>query len=104
MRRAAALGLVAIALAGCAPPATSGTATGVVVDVDGDLTSVDSFTITTALGDRMTFVPAPDGDFAFPLPHLQAHVRSGDPIVVDWAREDDVLWAVSLDDAGDSPH
>lgn len=104
MRRAAALGLVSIALAGCAPPAASGTATGVVVEVDGGLTSVDSFTITTALRDRMTFVPAPDGDFAFPLPHLQAHLRSGDPIVVDWEREDDVLWAVFLDDAGESPH
>lgn len=104
MRRAAALGLLAVVLVGCAPPATSGTAVGVVVAVDGDLTSVEGFTITTALRERMTFVPAPDGDFAFPLPHLQAHVRSGDPVVVDWEREDDVLWATFIDDAFDSPH
>lgn len=97
------LGLVAVA-ACAAPDPTTGVAIGIVVEVDGDLTSVDAFTISTDEGERMTFVPAPDGDFAFPLPHLQDHVRSGVPVAVAWEDEDGTRWAIGVDDAGDSPH
>lgn len=92
------------ALGACVTPDSAGTSTGIVVDVDGDLTSVAEFTISTGLGERMTFVPAGDGDFAFPLPHLQEHVRSGVPVVVEWERDGETLWAVAVDDAGDSEH
>lgn len=84
--------------------ATTGVAVGIVIDVEGDLSSVAEFTISTDEGERMTFVPAPDGEFAFPLPHLQDHVRSGDPVAVAWESEGEVLWAIGVDDAGDSPH
>ncbi len=72
--------------------------TGLVVDVDGDLTTVRSFTVQTPEG-PLTFVPDPNGDFAFPLPHLGAHLRSGDPVRVAYEERDDVLIAVAVDDA-----
>ncbi len=92
-------------LTACSPRAgTTGVAVGIVVEVDGDLSSVDEFTISTDEGERMTFVPAPEGEFAFPLPHLQDHVRSGAPVAVAWEEDGDVLWAIGVDDAGESPH
>jgi hypothetical protein len=97
--------LALLAVAACAPTDDgTGVAIGVVVEVDGDLSTVQAFTISTEDGDRMTFVPADDGEFAFPLPHLQEHVRSGVPVAVAWEREGETLWAIGVDDAGDSPH
>lgn len=96
--------LLALVIGACAAPETSGTSTGVVVDVVGDLTVVEEFTITTGLRDRMTFVPAPDGEFPFPLPHLRSHITSGIPVIVEWERNGDVLYATFVDDAEDSPH
>ncbi len=98
------LGLLAVG-ACAAPDDLRGVAVGMVVDVVGDLTTVREFTISTDDGERMTFVPAPDGDFAFPLPHLQEHVRSGAPVAVAWEEDDaGTRWAIGVDDAGDSPH
>jgi hypothetical protein len=97
--------LALLAAAACAPADEgTGVAIGIVVDVDGDLSTVQAFTVSTEDGERMTFVPADDGDFAFPLPHLQEHVRSGAPVAVAWEREGETLWAIAVDDAGDSPH
>ena len=103
-RRLVGVALVVLVLGACAAPDPTGTATGIVVDVVGDLTTVTEFTISTGLRERMTFVPTPDGDYAFPLPHLQEHVRSGVPVVVDWERDGDVLWATAVDDAVGSEH
>lgn len=76
---------------------------GIVVDVVGDLTAVDRFTVRTNRGEMLTFVPAPDGNYPFPLSHLREHQASVSPIVVAFdEREDGVLIATSVDDADES--
>ena len=42
---------------------SSGTVIGTVINVDGDLTEVQSFTVLVE-GDEMVFVPAADGVYA----------------------------------------
>lgn len=53
------------------------------LEVEGTLDDVTSFTVLVE-GDRLRFVPVAGGDYAFPLSHLQDHVRSGEPVVVGW--------------------
>ncbi len=79
-------------------PSDSGQLTGIVVSVEGDLTSVRSFEVLSD-GDRFVFEPAPDGDFAFPLPHLRDHLRTGEPIAVEYERVDGDLLAMRVSDA-----
>jgi hypothetical protein len=91
------LALVTLLLAAC-----SGTTRveGRVVDVRGDLTSVDRFTVLTDDGEELVLEPDPFGRFPFPLPHLREHLVSGNPIVVDYRPADDgTLIAVAVDDA-----
>lgn len=76
---------------------SSGTVMGVVIDVDGDLEEVRSFTLLVE-GDEMTFVPSSEGEYDYPLSHLRDHLRDGVPIRVGWERRDGELIAVSLDD------
>jgi hypothetical protein len=73
------------------------TALGIVTAVDGDLTSVRSFTVLDR-GELLTFVPAPDGEHAFPLPHLTEHLRDGDPVRVEWGLIDGVRVALRVED------
>lgn len=73
-------------------------ATGIVVDVRGDLQEVDSFTVLVE-GERVDFQVAPDGDFAFPLVHLRDHLRSGEPVVVRWEEDGARRVATFVDDA-----
>ncbi|MGH8953226.1 MAG: hypothetical protein ACRDX9_17620 [Acidimicrobiia bacterium] len=76
------------------------TVEGVVTAVDGDLTTVISFDIHTTDGDTIRLVPAPFGDFAFPLPHLGSHMRSLDPVRVTYTTADDgTNLAQAIDDA-----
>jgi hypothetical protein len=75
----------------------SGTVQGVVTAVDGDLSSVETFTLLVE-GDSMTFVPASDGDFEYPLTHLRDHLRDGTPIRVSWERDGDRLLATMVSD------
>ncbi|HEY7564683.1 MAG TPA: hypothetical protein VIA81_07150 [Acidimicrobiia bacterium] len=70
---------------------------GVVIAVDGDLSEVESFTLLVE-GDRMTFVPVTDGEYAYPLSHLRDHLLDGVPVRVGWERRNDVLVAVRVDD------
>lgn len=84
-------------LLACAPP-TSGTVQGIVVEVEGDLSSVTAFTVLVE-GDRVRFEPSPAGDFAFPLSHLRDHLRSGEPILVGWELDGERRIAIFLDDA-----
>ncbi|HKY48900.1 MAG TPA: hypothetical protein VJQ79_13055 [Acidimicrobiia bacterium] len=77
---------------------TSGTVIGSVINVDGDLTEVRSFTLLVE-GDEMIFVPADDGVYAYPLPHLRDHLRDGTPVKVGWERRGDQLVATTLEDA-----
>lgn len=76
---------------------TSGTVRGPVTGVDGDLTRVTSFSVFVE-GDTWEFVPVEDGDFAFPLPHLREHQRTGEPVLVAWELVEDVRYALSLED------
>jgi hypothetical protein len=76
---------------------TSGTVIGSVINVDGDLTEVRSFTVLVE-GDEMVFVPTEDGDYAYPLPHLRDHLRDGAPVKVGWERRGDQLVATTLED------
>ena len=77
---------------------TSGTVIGTVINVDGDLTAVQSFTVLVE-GDEMVFVPTDDGVYAYPLPHLRDHLRDGTPVRVGWERRGDQLVATTLEDA-----
>ena len=88
--------LASLIWAGCTT--TSGTVIGPVISVDGDLAKVRSFTVLVE-GDEMVFVPIPEGEYAFPLPHLREHLRDGAPIQVGWERRGDNLVAISLEDA-----
>ena len=104
MRRiaASALGL-ALVVAGCGDPGEDReTVRGVVLEVDGDLASVESFVLRTDDGDILEVVPAPDGDFRFPLPHLHDHRRTLEPVLVELDRSVDPPLATAIRDA-DSP-
>ncbi len=92
--RGVAVVLAALLLA-CAP--TSGTARGVVIAVDGDLEAVSSFTVLVE-GEEWLLLPVSDGEYAFALPHLREHQRTGEPILVDWELVDNVRYALSLAD------
>ncbi len=76
------------------------TVVGVVIGVDGDLTTVASFTIRAENGTVLDFVPDEDGDFAFDLPHLRVHLIDRSPVEVRYVTTDDgTLLAVGIDDA-----
>jgi hypothetical protein len=102
VRRLLATALVGVIAAGCGS-AEQGTVEGLVTSVDGDLTTVERFSVL-AEGEPREFVPAADGEFAFPLPHLGEHLRSGDPVVVFWERREGTDYAVRLDDADPDAH
>lgn len=85
-----------LALMACSPQ-TSGTMRGIVVEVTGGLAQVESFTVLVE-GEEVVFRPIPDGDYAFPLPHLQEHLRTGEPVLVGWEAVDDGRVATSLED------
>jgi hypothetical protein len=98
--------LTAIAVAGALLVASCGggttTVEGIVVEVNGDLSTVADFTVVTPDSDRVRLVPAPDLRFAdgTPLSHLGEHVRSGDPVAVTYEElADGTLSATRVDDA-----
>jgi len=78
------------------------TVEGVVLEVDGDLEGIESFVLRTDGGEVLEIVPAPDGDFRFPLPHLYDHLRNSEPLSVGLDRSVDPPLAVSMRDAGSS--
>ena len=99
LARTVLIGLVAVAAVVMALlPSDSGQLTGIVIAVDGDLTDVRSFEVLSD-GDRFVFEPSPDGDFAFPLSHLREHLRTGEPIAVEYETVDGVLMAMRVSDA-----
>ena len=73
---------------------------GIVIGVEGDLTTVESFVLRGDDGEVLTIVPAEDGDFGFPLPHLNEHRSSLSPIVVTLDREFEPPRAIAIHDAG----
>jgi len=58
------------------------TVTGIVVEVEGDLTTVSRFVLVLPDGTRPEFVPSPGILFhdRAPISHLQDHLRSGAPV------------------------
>lgn len=99
LARAVLIGLVGVAaLALALLPSDFGQLTGIVIAVDGDLTTVRSFEVLSD-GERLVFEPSPEGEFAFPLAHLRDHLRSGEPIAVEYEVVDGVLVAMRVSDA-----
>jgi hypothetical protein len=101
MRRAlAVLALGVLVLAGCS--GGDQRVTGVVMSVDGDLTTVRSFEVLTTGGDRLEFVPGPDlhgFPDGTPLTHLSEHFQTGAPVRVTYRDEDGVNVAIIVEDA-----
>lgn len=76
---------------------------GIVVDVQGDLTTIDRFTVLTEAGERIDFEPAPDVRFhdGAPLSHLNEHLRTGSPVEVTFRMLDDgTRAATGVEDVG----
>lgn len=73
----------------------------VVLQVTGDLTSVESFVVRTEDGEILELTPAAGGDFRFPLPHLRDHLRTLEPVLVTVDRSVDPPLATAIQDAGD---
>ncbi len=74
-----------------------GTVTGIVVDVAGDLEEVTAFTVDSG-GVEYRFVPASDGTFDFPLPHLRDHMRTAERVRVDYREVPGGLEATAVAD------
>ena len=103
MRHLAALAGVLLVLVACGDSGAGPyveTVEGVVLEVNGDLEAIESFVLRTDEGEVIEIVPAPDGDFRFPLAHLYDHLRTSEPLSVGLDRSVDPPWAVAIQDAG----
>lgn len=92
--------MVAALVSGCTSSETS-TVRGVVVDVTGDITSVEEFVLRLGDGSDQRLVTAPGITFhdGAAIGHLRDHLRSGQEIVIDYEILDDGTWlALSVDD------
>jgi hypothetical protein len=100
LRRLAAVVVLATTLAACG--AGNATLRGVVIDVSGDITTVQDFTLRLPDGTDQRLVPAPGITFhgGAAIGHLRDHLRSGQEIVIEYEVLDDGTWvAVSVEDA-----
>jgi hypothetical protein len=94
--------VLVLALAACGGD-SGDVVTGVVVELDGGITSVDRFVLRFADGTEQELEPAPGIIFhdGAPIGHLGDHLRSGVPVRVDYEVLDDGTWvALSVEDAG----
>ena len=99
-RGAVALLLVAAVAVGCS--GGDQRVTGVVLGVDGDLTTVRSFELLTTGGERLHFVPDPDlhgFPDGTPLTHLSEHFQTGVPLRVTYRVEGGTFVAIVVEDA-----
>lgn len=96
----AATVMACLTVSACGTPENGTAVVGVVVDYQGDLVSVDSFTVRTADGEEIELRPTDDGEFAFPLPHLREHMATADPIEVRFIEENGTMVATAVSDAG----
>lgn len=73
--------------------------TGVVIEIESEaIDDIQSFRLKD--GDVVYDIYiADDVDYGFPLGHLQEHVQSADPVVVDLEQRDDKLYALTIEDA-----
>lgn len=76
-------------------------ATGVVVEVDGDLSAIDRFSVLLADGSTLSFTPEPGllFDHDGPLSHLRDHLVSGSPVLVEFYQHGELLIAAAVGDA-----
>jgi hypothetical protein len=99
MRSLAVLLLVGAVVAGCG--GDEGRVTGILVDVEGDLISIESFDVQAG-GKRHHFVPEDGldvfGDGGTPLSHLYEHLQTGDPVRVTYRVEGGENIAVLVED------
>ncbi|MDE0138813.1 MAG: hypothetical protein OXM57_10685 [bacterium] len=105
MKYVAALAGLLLFLAACGDSGDTPsleTVQGVVLEVNGDLEAIESFVLRTDGGEVIEIVPAPDGDFRFPLAHLYDHLRTSEPLLVGLDRSADPPLAVSMRDAHSS--
>lgn len=95
-----ALALITLILGGCTQrPQADGTVTGLVVAVEGDLIDTRSFTILTDDGE-VVMTPTDETVFRFAETHLRDHLRSGEPVEVEYrSSEDGQLIPLMVDDA-----
>ncbi|MGI8823653.1 MAG: hypothetical protein ACR2JP_10195 [Acidimicrobiia bacterium] len=101
MTRWGLLAAAVLVVAGCSGSSTH-EVTGVVIDVTGDITTVDRFLLQSTEGDRLEFVVAPGvvfGDGA-PIGHVSEHLQTGLPVeIVYEVLDDGTLVVRSIDDA-----
>ena len=94
---------VALAFTGCSgsDPASGDTITGVVTEVNGDLTTVTGFVVLASDGSSHRFTPADGLLFeGGPLPHLREHVITGHLVIVTFEQgPGGGLLAVHVEDA-----
>lgn len=90
--------VIALTIAACGSSAP--TVEGLVVAVDGDLTTVRTFDVRIGGGDVLRFQPDPFAQFDFPLPHLSNHMASLDPVRVTYRSDGgQTLIAIGVSDA-----
>ncbi len=94
---------VVLVLSGCSgsDPVRGDTITGVVSEVNGDLTTVTGFVVLAPDGSSHRFTPADGLLFeGGPLPHLREHVITGQAVIVTFEQGPaGELIAVHVEDA-----
>ena len=88
MRRLLAASLISVA---ACSGSDGGSVRGVVIDVQGDITTVESFTLRLSDGTDKVFEPAAGVLFhgSAPIGHIRDHLRNGEPIDVRFRVLDD---------------
>lgn len=83
--------IVLLVLAGVACGGARQSTTGVVIEVEGNITEVDGFVLRLADGSDLHLEPAAGLLFHenAPIGHLRDHLRSGEPIGVEFEILDD---------------
>ena len=95
MARWITLLMLASVVAACG--SETGTSVGVVTEVEGTLTDVESFTVLSE-GEEIGFLTLEGQVYEFPLDHLREHLRSGEPVIVEWEIRDENRYALAITD------
>ncbi len=81
---------LSVIFAGCSTePEAANTIEGVVIEVAGDISTVDTFVILGTDGSNHQFTPQPGLLYhGGPLSHLREHIVTGIPVIVTFATGD----------------
>ena len=106
--RTVAVVLVFALAAACGPAAEEETSTdptaelsevtGPIVAIDPPEGTIESFTVDSETKEDVEVYIDPERDYGFDLNHLHEHLETGDPVEVQLVLEDDVLYAISIED------